>query len=235
MDPNRKLWNRQQQALQRALSRPGDHQETIELFLSQHAMVHSAKMARSKLWSFEDEVWQDTTEEVIRRIPRGCDHSIAWCMWHMARIEDVTMNLLVAGSLQLLHRDDWLRRMGIAARDTGNAMDKASVARLSSAIDIEALRAYRLTVGRRTREIVKRLPPEELKQKVDPARLQQVMTEGAIVEAASGIADYWGKRTIAGLLLMPPTRHNFVHLNEALRVKQRCGGHSSSARDTRGV
>jgi len=83
----------------------------------------------------------------------------------------------------------------------------------------EALQAYRLAVGRRTREIVKRLEPKELKQKVDPARLQQVMAEGAIVEAASGIADCWGRRTVAGLLLMPPTRHNFVHLNEALRIK----------------
>jgi hypothetical protein len=221
MDPNRKPWNQQQQALQRALARPDDHQKAIELFLSQHARVHSAKLARSKLWSFEDEVWQDTTEEVIRGIPRGCDHSIAWCIWHIARIEDVTMNLLVAGSPQLLHRDGWLKRMGITARDTGNAMDKASVARLSAAIDIEALRAYRLAVGRRTCEIVKRLEPEELKQKVDPARLQQVMVEGAIVEEARGIADYWGKRTIAGLLLMPPTRHNFVHLNEALRIKHK--------------
>ena len=222
MDPNRKLWNQQQQVLQRALSRLDDHQKAIELFLSQHAMLHSAKLVRSRLWSFEDEVWQDTTEEAIRCIPRGCDHSIAWCIWHLARIEDVTMNLLVAGSPQLLHRDDWLKRMGITARDTGNAMDKASVARLSTAIDIEALRAYRLAVGRRTREIVKRLLPEELKQKIDPARLQQVMAEGALVEAASGIADYWGKRTIAGLLLMPPTRHTFLHLNEALRVKQKC-------------
>jgi hypothetical protein len=175
MDPNRKLWNRQQQALQRALSRPDEHQKAIELLLSQHAMVHSAKMARSKLWSFEDEVWQDTTEEIVRCIPRGCDHSIAWCIWHLARVEDVTMNLLVAGSPQLLHRDDWL----------------------------------------------KRLEPEELKQKVDPARLQRVMAEGAIVEAASGIADYWGKRTVAELLLMPPTRHNFVHLNEALCIKHK--------------
>ncbi len=51
MDPNRKLWNQQQQALLRALARPGEHQTALELFLSQHAMLHSAKLARSKLWS----------------------------------------------------------------------------------------------------------------------------------------------------------------------------------------
>ena len=222
MDSNRKLWNQQQQALNRALSRPGDHQKAIDLFLSHHAMLHTAKMARSKLWSFEDEVWQDTTEEIVRCIPPKCEHSIAWCIWHITRIEDVTMNLLVAGSPQIFNRDDWLEQMRIAVRDTGNAMDAKGVADLSAAINIKALRAYRLAVGRRTHEIVKRLAPEELKRQVEPARLQRVMAEGALVEAARGIANYWGRRTIAGLLLMPPTRHTFLHLNEALRIKRKC-------------
>jgi hypothetical protein len=48
-----------------------------------------------------------------------------------------------------------------------------------------------------------------------------VQDERAVLEAASDITDYWGKRTIAGLLLMPATRHNLVHLNEALRLKQK--------------
>jgi hypothetical protein len=79
-----------------------------------------------------------------------------------------------------------------------------------------------LAVGRRTREIVKQLQPAELKQKVEPSRLQQVLDEGAVVEAARGIVDYWSKRNTAGLLLMPATRHNLIHLNEALQIKRRC-------------
>ena len=111
--------------------------------------------------------------------------------------------------------------MKISARDTGNAMDREEMVTLSATIDIEALRAYRLAVSRRTHEIVKELRPEELKQKVRPSRVQQVMDEGALVEAAAGIKDYWGRRNIAGLLLMPATRHSLVHLNEALSLKRR--------------
>jgi hypothetical protein len=95
------------------------------------------------------------------------------------------------------------------------------VACFSNSIDIGALRAYLVAVGRRTREIVKQLGPEDLKRKVDPARLQRVWDEGAVVEAASYITDYWGKRDVAGLLLMPATRHHIVHLNEALKLKRR--------------
>jgi hypothetical protein len=207
--------------LRRILMSFNQHDKAIQMFLSQHAMLHSAKMAQTEPWSFEDQVFSHMPEEQIRRIPQGCDHSVAWLIWHIARCEDITMNLLVAGSPQILHRDNWLKQIKITVRDTGNAMDNEGVAQLSNAIDIEALRAYRLAVGRRTREIVKQLEPEELKQKVEPSRLQRVMDEGAVVEAAIGIVDYWGKRTIAGLLLMPATRHNLVHLNEALQLKNR--------------
>jgi hypothetical protein len=100
-------------------------------------------------------------------------------------------------------------------------MSEAEIAALSAAIDVDALLAYRAAVGRRTRDIVQALPPEALKQKADPGRLQQIMTQGAVAEASRSLLDYWGGRTIAGLLLMPPTRHNLVHLNEALNLKQK--------------
>jgi hypothetical protein len=221
MESYRKLCLKQQTELRRILMSFSQHRKAIELFLSQHAMLHSAKMAQTEPWSFEDEVLNDMIEEQIRRIPQNCDHSVAWNIWHIARIEDVAMNLLVAGSPQILHRDNWLERMNISARDTGNAMNRKEMAILSATIDVEALRTYRLAVGCRTHEIVKRLRPEELKQKVQPSRLQQVMDEGALVETAAGIKNYWSKRNIAGLLLMPATRHSLVHLNEALSLKRR--------------
>jgi hypothetical protein len=221
MESYRKLLNKQQTELRRVLLSFSQHDKAIQLFMGQHAMLHSAEMAQSGSWSFEDEILDDMTEEQIRRIPQKYEHSIAWLIWHMARIEDVTMNMLVAGTAQILHRDNWLKKMKVTYQDTGNAMSVEDVSNLSAKIDIESLRKYRLAVGRRTREIAKELQPEELKQKVDPSRLQQVMDEGAVVEAARGLIDYWGRRSIAGLLLMPPIRHNIVHLNEALRLKRR--------------
>ncbi len=221
MESYRKSLNKRQTELRRMLESSDQHDEAITLFMSHHAMLHSAKVAQTKTWSFEDAILDDMTEEQIRRIPQNREHSVAWCIWHLARIEDVAINLLVAGSPQILHQDNWLERMKIMARDTGNGMDAKSIANLSETIDIDALRAYRVAVGHRTREIVKQLGPEELKRKVDPARLQQVMDEGAVVEAGRGVVDYWSRRNVAGLLLMPATRHNLVHLNEALQLKKR--------------
>ena len=78
--------------------------------------------------------------------------------------------------------------------------------------------AFRLV---RLSEIVQNLQPGEIKNKVDPVRLAGLAAEGAVAPAAHEIIEYWGGLTIAGLLLMPPTRHSFIHLNEALRVRQK--------------
>jgi hypothetical protein len=219
MESYRKLCLKQQTELRSIMMKFDQHDQAIQLFLKQHAMLHSKKMAQTEPWSFEDEVLNDMPEMQIRRIPPGREHSIAWLIWHMVRCEDITMNLLVAGTPQTLDTGGWLEQMKITVCDTGNAMDSTSLADFSMAINIEALLDYRIAVGRRTREIVKQLLPADLKQKVESSRIQQVMREGAVVEAARGIADYWSKRNVAGLLLMPATRHNLVHLNEALQLK----------------
>lgn len=215
-----KLWNKQQTECRRTLLSFGQHAKAIPLVLRQHAMLHAARMAQTEAWSFEDAILDDMTEVQIRRIPRNREHSVAWVLWHIACIEDVAMNLLVAGSPQILQRDNWLERLKVDVVHTGNAMDPAAVAQLSATIDVAALRDYRVAVGCRTREIIMQLEPQALKERVQAVRLQQVRAEGAVVEAAGGILDYWGRRNIAGLLLMPATRHNFIHLNEALRLKQ---------------
>jgi hypothetical protein len=223
MDSQRKRWNKQQSELRALLEQGDDSRQAIQLFLSQHAALHSGEIDQAGNWSYEDEIFADLDEEIVRRIPENRDHSIAWCIWHTARIEDVTMNMLVADSGQLMGEDRWLDRLGVSAVDTGNLMDEKNVSELSAKIDIASLRAYRLAVGLRTREIVFGLQADDLNQKVDPMHLQRVLDEGAVIEEARDLIEYWGKRTIAGLLLMPPTRHNFVHLNEAAALKRRRG------------
>jgi hypothetical protein len=218
LDPNHKHWNEGHQKLNKALA-SGDREKAIELFLDQHAMVHSAKMAKSGLPSFEDEILNGLTDEQICQVVG--EHSIAWILLHLARIEDITMNMLVAGTEQLFTRDGWGRKLNIGISHSANKMTDESVADLSAKIDIKALRAYRITVGKRTRGIVKKLKAGDFKNKVDPDRIQKVMKEGAVIPEAMEIINYWSRKTIAGLLLMPPTRHCILHLNEAERIKKK--------------
>ncbi len=221
LEPLRKSLNAQITSLRERLTRGENFDESIALFYRVHAQLHSASVSNSGEWSFEDALLDDLTEVQFRRVPTGEDHSIAWALWHISRIEDTTMNLLVAGTPEILYGEDWLARMNVSVRHSGNEMSAEEIAAFSQQVDFAALRAYRGAVGRRTREVVATLTPADLPKKVDPARLAQVMANGALLEAASGIRDYWGGRTIAGLLLMPASRHILVHFNEILDLKKK--------------
>lgn len=70
-------------------------------------------------------------------------------------------------------------------------------------------------------QIISSLQPGQFKQQVNPARLQKLEDQEAVKRGESWLTEYWGKKTIAGLVLMPATRHNFVHLNKAIRIKQK--------------
>lgn len=216
-DKNRQYWNQQFKILQDTWPKPVDFEKMRDIFLTVHAMVHSRAVAEAGPCSFEDEMWKVVTEEAFRRYYPG-DQSIAWKMWHTARIEDMTMNVLIAGDQQVFYRDGWHERLKAAAHDTGNAMNEAEIAELSNTIDINALKEYRNEIGRKTREVILLLNPQDLKTKVDPARLAKLTEDGDIAQGAAGLADYWSKKTYAGLLLMPATRHILVHLNESMKL-----------------
>ena len=221
MDTAHKNWNAKQKDLRKLLSDPVSYPQAIDLFLIQHAEVHSGTMSSAGGLSFEDEVINEMTNAQIREIPDGVDHSIAWILWHLARIEDVTMNMLVAAKKQVFERDNWSAKLNASLIHTGNALSKSEIVQLSNNLDIDELRHYRVAVGRQTEDVVRQLDPADIDQKVDSARLELVVQERAVVEAAQVIIDYWSQRTIAGLLLMPPTRHCLIHLNEAAQIKKR--------------
>lgn len=223
----RKLWNANHQRLTVLLQNPRAHERAVELFLSQHAWLYASKMADAedaKLNTLEDGLLDGATENTLRQYPvkaPDTKNSILWHLWHIARIEDMTMNVLIGEREQVFEEGDWLNQLNISCLHTGNGMTEEEVAELSAAIDLEALWKYRVEVGRRTREIVRGLEPGQFKRKVPAAGIERLRAQHAVKPEADWLLDYWGKKTYAGLILMPATRHNFLHLNKAIRIKQR--------------
>jgi hypothetical protein len=228
IETNRKRLLNQQTELRGLLTTKKRFEEGMQLFFEQHASLHTQQIARhspagrvADIWSYEDALLDDLSEGGFRHIPNNAEHSIAWCIWHLARIEDTAMNILVADSSQVLITGSWQARLGVPYQDSGNELAGKEMQKLSQEIDLQALRDYRAAVGHQTQQITSQLDASDLTRKVDPTRIQRVLDEGAITPGARGITDYWSKRTIAGLLLMPASRHILVHLNEALKLKQK--------------
>ncbi len=214
MNINRLKWNEDQKRLRRLLSKADDLSSIFSVFLTQHAKVHAASVSGSVDWSYSDEVLANLEESSFRRFPLNGEHSIIWVIFHIARIEDITMNILLSGLPQIFSSQGWASKLGIDITHAGNDMTLPEIIQLSQKMDISALLSYRNAVGIQTRRIVQQLQLSDLKRKVEQARLQRVREEGALLETAEGVYAYWSGLTAAGLLLMPPTRHNFYHIHE---------------------
>ncbi len=223
MDNLKKLWGSKQILLRSILLKSDKFDEAIKLCLEQHSMVHSSEMSRIDAVTFEDELWKDLDQNTFRIMPTIKDEIIAWSLWHLTRIEDITMSILVADEAQVLNTDNWLKKMNVRVCDTGNSMTDKEINDLSSKINMQELCKYRITVGRKTREVIQRFQPSDLKRKMEPARLQRVLDEGAVlnVDGANWLIDFWGRKNVAGILLMPITRHHMVHINESMRLKKK--------------
>ena len=190
--------------------------EFVDFFLEEHARSHAAEMTGASEPMLEDQLLDGLTDAQLRLRPFPGLNSIAWLLWHLARSEDVTINVLVAGRRQVLEEDGWLQRLNLAQVDMGTGMRDEEVTTVGARIDIGALRAYRVAVGRRTREVVRALRDEQLDEPIDATRLLAV---GAFPDSADGarrVATYWRGRRKRFVLT---ASHAYLHLGEAVCIK----------------
>ena len=93
--------------------------DLLSFFLLQHARVHSADMAGGV--SPIDRVFGGLTDEQMRARPGKGVNSPVWLLWHMARTEDVAVNLVVTDTGQVLD-DGWAPRLNVPCRHMGTGM-----------------------------------------------------------------------------------------------------------------
>ena len=80
--------------------------DAIDLFLSRYGDLHQG-LVEGLLTSLP--------EAQLRRRPHPGVNTIAWLLWHSARIEDLAVNRFLADSPQVLA--EWRDRLGVARVD----------------------------------------------------------------------------------------------------------------------
>lgn len=214
-------WNPRQTQLRQAFKEKSAD-KAIGLTIELHSCVHSSEVYKKEQSSYFDEIWEGLNEEAFRTLPTLKDVTIAWDIWHITRIEDITSNLLIADGAQILN-DEWLKRLNTQVKDTGNAMTKEEIAAFSKKLNMDELRNYRIAVGLRTKQVIEKLDNKDFKRKFSSAQVQRILSEGAVLDHkdSSYLLDFWGKKTVEGIILMPITRHQIVHLNDCSKLKTR--------------
>lgn len=193
---------------------------TAGIFLPQHALLHSADVGDGP--SILDRTLAGLTDAQLRLRPGKGLNSIAWLLWHMARTEDVNVNVVVTDGHQVWD-DAWARRLNVARADIGTGMTEDEVRDLSEALDLSVAREYRSAVGRRTREIFASLRDGVLEENVGPADVARANAAGAIGPRAEWLAALWQNHSRATRLATVCITHNAIHLGEAQTLRSVLG------------
>ena len=144
------------------------------------------------------------------------NENIIWNLWHIIRIEDLTVNILIREK-ETIFNEKLKNELNISITDTGNSLSKEEIKKLAENINIDKLKYYNDKVGEKTINLIKRLKAEDMKRKINKISLDKIISEGGVSKDNLWLIDYWGKKDIAGLLLMPLSRHIIVHLNQCYK------------------
>lgn len=215
-------WNPKQALLKETIKDKDRFTEAIKLCMDMHKFVHLSSMLSTQEETLEDQVWEGLKDADLEVMPTVKDVTIAWNLWHITRIEDLTINLLVQNGSQILDAN-WLKKLNTDVKDTGNAMTDEEILSFSKSVNKTELKNYRNAVGRQTQQVLSNLTLSEVKRKVTAESLARIRTEGGVTEAPDSLwlLDFWGKKDVAGILQMPITRHQIVHLNDSLKLKDK--------------
>lgn len=207
--------------LRKLIRSPKNFAPAMELALEIHAITHTGNVSSTHTPTFCDDLLDGLADEDYAAMPTEKDETIAWHLWHIARIEDLVGNLLIAGQSQIFN-DQWMARMNVSAKDTGNAMTDPEIISFSKQIDKQELINYRNAVGIQTRKHLNSLTPADLTRKPRAQYLARLVSEGGLLENKKSIwlKDFWGRYTVTGLILLPLTLHHMLHLPDSFTIKQ---------------
>lgn len=184
--------------------------DSVSFFRLQHGRVHSSTVSSAP--SIADHIFRGVTDQQMRTRPGKGVNSLVWLLWHMARVEDVGVNLIVTAGRKMLD-EGWSSRLGIVRTDAGNGMTENQLTEVSASVDIGAGRAYRDAVGLRTREIVATL---------EPARWDKPVSTVDAARVPDWFKAFVGQPRALELGTSAIT-HNAIHLGEAVTIRSLAG------------
>lgn len=201
--------------------------ETFKLFQSSIKKESTFDQGKLKLLEIRSEIeeiykyiFNICNKEDFCKMPLSKDKTIAYYLYHLARIEDITSNTLICGKEQIFFKNEYDKSINSPIITTGNEIRREDLVEFSAELDIKQLENYTLDVIKNTNNIINKMTYAESKNKVLEERKKELLKLNTVStdDEAFWLVDYWCRKTYAGLLLMPFSRHQMLHLGGCLRI-----------------
>ena len=203
------------------LSKEDKFDKKKKILLEIHGLLHSKSVGKIKSKTYFDILWDDLNESTCRIISKK-GTSILWNIWHITRIEDMISNILMVNRDEIFNKNIQ-NELNIGIKDTGNAMDFGEINDFSKKINIDGLIKYREMVGISTQKIILGLKFDDLRIKVKKEQIEKIRKNGGVInkEESIWLLDFWGRKNIMGLITLPITKHQIVHINDCYNIKNK--------------
>ncbi|MGB8793441.1 MAG: mycothiol transferase [Mycobacterium sp.] len=148
--------------------------------------------AFTRLIEHVDELTEGLTDERANYRPTPNANSIAWLIWHSARVQDIQL-APIAGIEQVWTHDGWVDRFGLdlPRNDTGYGHGPDEVATVRAPVDL--LAGYYHAVHKVTLEFVARVTAEDLARIVDKNWDPPVTASARLVSIIDDCAQHLGQ------------------------------------------
>ena len=148
--------------------------------------------ALTRLIEHVDELTDGLSDEVSNYRPTPEANSIAWLIWHSARVQDIQL-ADIAGVEQVWTRDGWVDRFGLdlPRNDTGYGHSPQDVAKVRASAEL--LSGYYHAVHRLTLEYVASVTADELARIVDTNWDPPVTASARLVSIVDDCAQHLGQ------------------------------------------
>jgi hypothetical protein len=148
--------------------------------------------AFTRLIEHVDDLTDGLTDEISSYRPTPNANSIAWLIWHSARVQDIQL-ADVAGVEQVWTRDGWVDRFGLELprNDTGYGHSAADVAKVLA--PVELLSGYYHAVHKLSLEYIASVTAGELARIVDTNWDPPVTASARLVSIIDDCAQHLGQ------------------------------------------
>ncbi len=132
------------------------------------------------------------TDEIAIFRPTATANSIAWLIWHSARVQDIQL-CDIAGVEQVWTREGWVDRfaLDLTRNDSGYGHGPDDVGKVRASADL--LAGYYHAVHKQTLEYVESVTPKELSKVVDTRWDPPVTASARLVSIIDDCAQHLGQ------------------------------------------
>jgi uncharacterized damage-inducible protein DinB len=149
-------------------------------------------------------------DEQLHFCPEGETHSIAWVLWHAARIEDLFVQRVFQNEPEVWSSGGWAARTGLPERGFGTNQPTADAKTLRIA-DRTAFAAYQREVAERTRTFLDKVEADEsiLDREVKLGERTERIGESITLHMITHLNGHRGEiNLLRGMMGFPPVLPN---------------------------